>query len=105
MPQRRITEQTVAITTSAATTGGFNYVEYVSGNVIVPTGSSLTTLTWYTSDNAGTVRVLAKDGAGNSITSTVAQTQSVAIPAALSGAAIVYIVGNAAGSVVVTLKN
>jgi hypothetical protein len=95
----------VAVTNSEATTGKIGYHGCAGGEVYVPAGSALTLLTWYASwDDSGTF-VAAQDGAGNAVTSTVAASVAVPIPAPLFGARCLKAVGNDTGTINVTLKS
>jgi len=96
--------QMVSVTNSASTTGSFHYGTFSSGQIIVPSGSSLILLTYYTADEDGTEKVAAQNGSGTAITSVVSASKSIRIPDALLGAAQVYVVGNATGEIKVILK-
>lgn len=84
---------------TAISTGDFEF-----GMVFIPTGSSITTLTWHTSTTlSGTY--LAANNASGAITQTVSDGKAYPIPADLAGARFLKITGNAAGIVGVTLKD
>lgn len=105
MLQKRYSEtSTVALTTSAATTPEIDVSHFASGTIAVPTGSSITSLTYYTAPDMGGTYLAAYDDAGNAITQTVAAAKSYAMPAAIFGAAAIRIKANAAGNVTVALK-
>ena len=99
------THQTVALTTSAATTPEISVGEFSSGEVYVPTGSSITTLTYHVAPYSGGTYLPAQDASGSAVTQTVAQTKAYPIPAILFGAAMIRIVSDAAGSVGIGLKS
>ena len=94
----------LAITASAATTAEIGYEGWASGMVYVPSGSSLTSLTWYVAPVSGGTYVAAQDGAGNAKTSTVSAGKAVPIPADLLGAGALKAVGNTTGTIDVSLK-
>lgn len=116
--EQQSTSESVSITTAVGTTGEIRYGSYQQGTIHVPTGSSLTTLTWWTAPHqtdgaashtrreAGTY-VPAYDNAGTpaAVTQTVAQTRTFPIPTELAGAAFIKAVGNAAGTIIVTKKS
>ncbi len=96
--------QDVALTTSAATTPEISISIFGSGQIHIPTGSSITSLTYYTAPNSGGTYLPAQDASGSAVTQTVAATKSYPIPAILFGAAQIRIVANAAGTVSLSLK-
>lgn len=76
--------------------------EVVGGFVHIPTGSSITSLTWYTAPKRtaeGGTYVAAHDENGTAITQTVAASKSYAIPPKLLGAKWAKAVPNADGAV------
>lgn len=77
---------------------------YAGGIVFVPSGSSITTITWYVAEKPGGTYLVLLDDSGGSIVQTVAAGYAYALPAALFGARAAKAVGNAAGSVALTLK-
>jgi hypothetical protein len=96
----------VTISASApASSTAIPYGEFSQGQIFVPSGSSLTTLTWHVYDpQAGAwVAAYAADGT-TAVTSTVAASRAVPIPASLAGASMIAAVGNAAGTVNVEVK-
>lgn len=68
------------------------------GRIIVPTGSSLTTLTFHESHD-GTTYVAAYDANNSAVTLTVAAARSYPLPSTLNAARYIKIVGNADGTV------
>lgn len=94
---------TVAVATSVATSGNIVFGDFSGGMVFVPTGSSLTTLTWYAAtDETGTY--LPVNNADGAVAQTVEGGKCYPIPEDLFGAVYLRIVGNAAGAVLVSLK-
>jgi hypothetical protein len=81
------------------------YGDFERGMVHIPSGSSLTTLTWYSSISEAGVYLAAYTESNSAITTTVAAGRSYPIPEALAGARFLKITGNAAGVVGVTLKD
>jgi hypothetical protein len=81
-----------------------SYGDWAGGSVDVPAASSLTTLTWYKCSTRSGTYLPAYDGLGNAVTSAVGASESVPIPNTLFGAQYLKIVGNAAGTVTVSLK-
>ena len=96
---------TVALNTAIGTTEEIKYTEVAGGVVTAPAGTSITTLTWWTAPYPGGTYGAAMDGAAAAITSTIAATQSVAIPSALFGAGAIKAVTNASGDVQISLKS
>ena len=92
------TTGTVSLTDAIGTTAVITYRGYRKGFVYVPNGSSLTTLTWHSSDSEDGDYEACHDGS-NPITSTVAADRAVPLPTTLEGAAYLKAVGNAAGTV------
>jgi hypothetical protein len=88
---------TVAVTAVLNTTPPIPYDSANSGLVHIPHGSTITSLTWYSSANGidfaqvGTAQTVAADG-------------GYQIPTALQAATILKAVGNAAGNILLTLK-
>ena len=80
------------------------YFAHADGaRIIVPTGSSLTTLTFHESHN-GTTFVSAFDSTGTAVTLTVAAGRSYPFPSTLNAAKFVRITGNADGTVILVAK-
>lgn len=95
---------TIAVDTTAAACDPIPFADYAGGQVYVPAGSSLTSLTWYGSgDNATFYPV--QDGLGNAVTSTVAASMCCLIPAACFACLFLKAVGNAAGTIAISLKS
>jgi len=103
--QRRAISQSAALTTSAGTTEAISIGNYASGEIFIPTGSSITTLTYHVAPISGGTFIAAYDAAAAAVTQTVVAARAYPIPSALFGAAMIKIVVNAAGSVDVNLKS
>lgn len=107
--------KSVALTNSASTTPNIDFQEASGGTVIVPTGSSITTLTYYAAKNpaaagsgigepaAGDFQPL-QDSTGAAVVQTVAASKAFPLPDACFGCGWLRIKANAAGSVDLTLK-
>lgn len=93
----------LAITASSSTAAQLVFSSYAGGMVHVPSGSSITSLTWYGSDD-GTTYYAIQDGAGTAVVTTVAAGQAAPIPTACFAAAYLKAVGNTTGTVHITLK-
>jgi hypothetical protein len=88
-------------TTGAA--GKVDFRNFSGGQVYVPAGSSITSLTWYGSHD-GVTFLPVQDGAGNAVVSTVAAGYSCLIPASCFACAFLLAVGNAAGTINLSIK-
>lgn len=97
----------LTVDTAVGNSGVINYGDFEKGMVLVPSGSSLTTLTWHTSETEGGTYVPAYSSAAvpAAVTQTVSAGKSYPIPSDLNGARFLKITGNAAGVVGVTLKD
>lgn len=99
------TNTSLALNTAEGTTAaGLSVAEYQSGGIFVPTGSAITSLTYYGASYSGDTYLPAYDAAGNAIVQTVAAAKCYAMPATVFGFALIKIVTNAAGTVKVSLK-
>lgn len=103
--QRVALSQDVALTTSAGTTPAISIDGYASGEVYIPTGSSITTLTYHVAPSSAGTFIAAYDATPAAVTQTVAAARAYPIPSALFGAAMMKIVVNAAGTVSITTKS
>lgn len=81
-----------------------NYGDFESGMVHIPTGSSLTTLTWNVSSSEGGTYIPARNADG-AITQTVSGGNAYPIPSDLRGARFLKITGDGDEIVSVTLKD
>jgi hypothetical protein len=108
-----IATQEVAITAAVGTTDEIPYGAYAGGMVYIPNGSSITSLTWHASHELGGTYEPAYHSVDEHVTpityvatvQTVAADHAVPIPAELVGAAAIKAVGDAAGTVQVSLKS
>lgn len=98
----RITTQTVTLTTSASTTPEVPLGAKWRGIVYVPTGSSITTLTFHVSDRVGGTYVPLYTTGGAAVTQTVAAARAYPLPSSIAGAGSMRIVGDAGGAVTIT---
>jgi len=95
----------VAVGTAVANSAAIDFEAFETGRVHIPTGSPLTTLTWYSSLTEDGTYTIVRDSSNNNVISAVAADYNYQFPSALTGARFVKIVGNAAGVVGVTLKD
>lgn len=93
----------LSLTTELATTGELDTSEVAGGAVLVPAGSSITTLTWYGAVQPGGTYVPIYEAAGQ-VTHAVAAERGYAVPDACFGFGAIKIVADAEGSVGVSLK-
>lgn len=113
-----MTIPSLSLTTALGTTPEIPYEEFSQGSIAIPTGSSITTLTWFgavrQSDQPGTSAeqmpatqtfLAAQDSTGTPVTQTVSAAKSYPIPVALAGFAALKCVVNAAGTVDLSLKS
>jgi len=98
------TTDTIAVTTSESTTPEYRCTGR-GGLVIVPSGSSITSLTYYTAEKPGGTRVPLNTSAGVATVQTVAAGKAYDMPAEVYGCRVLYFKGNAAGSIFVTNRN
>jgi hypothetical protein len=94
----------VVVNTAAATSGEILFTEFGGGFFYVPTGSSITSITWYTAPASGGTYLAANDEDGVAIVQTVAAAKAYAIPSGLFGACVLKAVGDAAGTIDVFMK-
>src|SRR4030042_3586482 len=82
------------------------YGGYAGGMVFVPTvaGVDITVLTWYAAEKPGGTYLPAYDSTGTAVTQTVSHTKAYPIPAALAGCRAIKAMGDASGSIAVSLK-
>ena len=107
MPNQRKSSHidSVAVGTAVSGSDAIGYGPYASGMVFVPSGSTITTLTWHACGTEDGTYVAAEDASSNAVTQTVAASQAHPIPAALQGCRFIKATGNAAGTVGVSLKD
>ena len=90
--------QEVTIATSVGSSEEIFMENADGGRIIVPSGSSLTTLTFHESHN-GTTYVAAYDANNSAVTLTVAAARSYPLPSVLNASRFIKITGNASGTV------
>lgn len=93
----------VAVNTAEGTTAAFDFQEWSGGTVHIPSGSSITSLTFYSSNTDGTFLPL-YDSTGTAVTLTVAATRAYEMPSAIFSCGRLKMVGDAADTVGVTVK-
>lgn len=97
-----------AITASASTTAEVDITDATSGTVFVPSGSSLTTLTFHVAPVLGGTYLAAYDDAATPAAlalTNLGASKAYAIPAKVFGAAAFKMVGNTTGTVDISLKS
>lgn len=113
--QRETFDLTVALTADATTTPTIGFQKAVCGTIHIPSGSPITSLTWYSGytapataseAEAATVFLPAYDSAATpaAVTQTVAAGRSYPIPVALAGSRFLRCVVNSAGTAYITWK-
>jgi hypothetical protein len=102
--ERRTRTDALALTTSTTTTAQLAYGAYSGGTIHVPTGSSITTLTYYAYDHEAAAYSALYDADGVAVTQTVAATNAYPILDSAYGVRTLVLVANAAGTVNVDLK-
>lgn len=91
---------TVVVDQTLADSAAIDYRRYASGHFTVPTGSTITTLTWHSShEDVDASFTPAYTEANAAVTQTVAETRRYPIPAALAGAHYIKAAGNADGTI------
>lgn len=102
--ERKQVGLTASLTTAIGTTEAIDIAGAASGSIGVPTGSSITSLTyWVSHDGTTYIPLYAVDNSA-AVTQTVAQTRAYPIRSEAFGAKFLKIVADAAGSVYVSLK-
>lgn len=95
----------LVLTTDPLTTPTIEIGMFASGQIHIPTGATMVTLTYYSAPQTGDPFLPMQDAAGAAVTQTVAAAKSYPIPAIVFGAANIRITGNVAGAVSVSLKS
>lgn len=93
----------IAITAALSTTYSMDFRKWAGGNVMIPAGSSITTLTFYSSLDDGNFIPL-YDSNASAVSLTVVASGSYPLPDAVFGCGDIKMVGNAAGNVDILLK-
>ncbi len=94
----------IAVTTDLTTTQEIDLTAVAGGCVLIPEGSSISTLAYYGATELGGDYVAIQDGLGSAVTQAVAAGQGFPLPDACSGYGALKLVANAAGTVDVSLK-
>ena len=102
--QRQYKSQVISFTNAAANTAVVDVSQYAGGTVLVPSGSSITTLTVYGHSNSNETPVALYDKDGVAVSMTVEASRIYELPTATFGLRQLALVGNASGSVVLALK-
>tara|TARA_R100001594_G_scaffold137007_1_gene179730 strand:- start:510 stop:833 length:324 start_codon:yes stop_codon:yes gene_type:complete len=97
-------QEDVTVATAIADSDEIDYGEFARGQIHVPSGSSITTLTFHTSHKPGGDYEAAYDSSNAAVTMTVAADRSYPIPVDLIGARVFKMTGDAAGTVHLSLK-
>ena len=106
MLTKRFTTYQLAALTTDTTSPTIDLSNYASGEIAIPSGSPITTLTYYVlTPSVSPGEYAAYDATPAAITQTVAASRAYPIPAAVFGAAQIRIKVNAAGSVHINLKS
>jgi hypothetical protein len=101
---RRYAAFGASLNTAVGTTQEIVFGCWIGGQVAVPTGSSITTLTYHATAIQGGTYLPLYDAAGSAVAQTVTAGRVYAMPEAVFGCAFLKIVVNAAGSVEIVLK-
>lgn len=96
----------LSLTTAVGTTDELDMRMAAGGTVHIPSGSSITSLTYYAAPEPGSSSVYSPlyTDSGTAVTQTVAADRVYDMPSAVAACGAVKIVANAAGAVKVTLK-
>jgi hypothetical protein len=95
--------QVVAIGAAIADSDAIGFGAFIAGHFDVPSGSSITSLTWYTCHEVDGTYIAAQDSLG-ALVQTVAASKSYRLPTDLIGARFLKAVGDAAGTIYVHKK-
>lgn len=95
---------TVAVTDALATAQEIIFSDQAGGRVYIPSGSSITSLTWYDAPEPGGTFLASYDEYGTALAQTVAAEKSYEIPVSLAGAGALKVVGDAAGTIYLAIK-
>lgn len=94
----------VTVETTLASCEEIGFGSFAGGMIFVPVGSSITSLTWYAAESPGGTYLAANDEDGNAITQTVAAEAAYQLPLALYGCRALKAFGDAAGTILISLK-
>ena len=98
------TDPALTLNTALNTTPEIDIAEFGQGEIYIPSGSTITSLTFNVCPYSGGVYLPAQDTTGAAVTLTVAAAKAYPLPAVIFGAALLKIVTNAAGAVFINLK-
>jgi hypothetical protein len=96
---------TLTITDSIATCEELPFGSFAGGSIIVPSGSSLTSLTPYGCNEPGGTYVPIYDSSNTAVSRTVAASRGYAIPDECFGFRFIKFLGNTTGTIKVNLKS
>lgn len=96
-------QENVGVNTAVGTSDPISFGDASGGRIIVPTGSSLTSLAVYESHN-DVDYVISNDDTETALVLTVTAGNAYMLPTFLFGAKFIKLVGNVAGTVHVTTK-
>jgi len=99
-----VLHESVTVATAAASSDEIKFGWAAFGQVYIPAGSSITSLTWYSAPTYGGTYTAAYDEDGVAVTQTVAAGKCYAVPSALAGCTGLKAVGDAAGEFDISLK-
>jgi hypothetical protein len=98
------TNNEITVGTTVADSDAIQYQNYAGGQVFVPTGSSITSLTWYSSYDGITYTAI-YDGGGTSVTTTIVAAENCPIPDECFACPFLKAIDAAGGTIVVSLKS
>ncbi len=98
------TDKTISIDTVLADAEVIHFEGFSGGMIFVPAGSALTSIAWYACATVDGTYLPIYNGLGTAVTSTVAASEAIPLPAACFGALFLKGVGNADGTVGLSLK-
>lgn len=104
MITKRFSEFRSVTLATDATSPEIDISDYATGEIAIPNGSTITTLTYYHAMPSGTY-FASQDASGSAVTQTVAADKCYPIPSTVMGGARIQIRANAAGAVKINLKS
>lgn len=102
--ERRTRDIGLSLNTAAGTTENLAYGAYSAGTIHVPSGSTITSLTYYAYDHQAQAYSALYTTAGAAVTQTVAAGRAYPIKDEAAGVRTLVLVADAAGSVTVDVK-
>lgn len=94
----------IALTNALGTTTEIDTSTAAGGNVLIPAGSPITSLTYYGASAPGGAYVAVQDQFGSAVTQTVAAGKGYPLPDACFGYAAIKLVANTSANVELSLK-